>query len=94
MAESAPYSSPEASLIGAQISLFAKLGNLGHKLLVWRDVGCADRSLAGRFADFAVFHRRREFAPGLKTVANLLWGLTAFAFSRLVRGTPGPPEPP
>jgi hypothetical protein len=43
MAQSAPCSDLEASLIGARISLFAKLGNLGHKLLVWRDVGRADR---------------------------------------------------
>gem|GEM_PF-5435159 len=95
MAESAPCSGRKASLIGARISLFAKLGNLNPKLLTLRYIVAAIGHPTRPFADFAVLHGRREFvAPGFKTLANLFWGLTALEFARLVRRSPEPPEPP
>ena len=95
MAESAPCSGYEGSLIGARTSLFAKLGNLGTScwsgerlvapIAAWRGV-------LGISLYFTVDGNLPP--PGFKMVANLVWGLTALMFSRLVRRTPGPPEPP
>jgi len=67
-----PCSAETASLFGGKISLFAKLGKLGSKSLIWREARREVRQSNRAICRFRCILDRREFAAADDSALNRL----------------------